>query len=121
MPAPVATYPGTDAIITTTGSKSPLRAAVNATAAGANTVVAAVAGSKILVLQYVLVASNGVTVTWESQDGTVIGGPMTFAAQGGAAPPFNPVGQLETKLSQSLVLYLSGAVQVGGHVQYVLV
>lgn len=121
MSAPVTTYPGTDAVFTRTGRSSPLRATVNATASGVNTIVAGVDGKQILVLQYVLVASGVVTVSWESEDGTVIGGPMSFESSGGAAPPFNPVGQLETKVDEALVLYLSDAVQVGGHVQYVLV
>lgn len=114
-------YQGTDVITTKTGDKLPSYAAINASSSGANTIVSAVAGKQILVLQYVVVVDGAVTITWESSGGTVHGGPMSFAANGGAAPPFNPVGHFQTIAGEGLVLFLSGAVQVGGHVQYVLV
>jgi hypothetical protein len=114
-------YPGTEFVTTSAGESAPLRANVNAALAGENIVVAAVEGRKILVMQYVLIVSGAVLVSWQSSGGAVKGGPMSFASQGGAAPPFNPLGQVETDVGEGLVLYLSGPVQVGGHIQYVLV
>lgn len=112
-------YQGTDVLTTETGDKLPQRTPINAALNGVNTVVPAVVGSKIRVLQYVLLAASAVTATWESSGGTVLG--LLPITGNGLAPPFNPVGHFETLVGEGLVLYLSGAIQCGGHVQYVLV
>lgn len=95
-------------------------ATVNASSNGANTIVAAVPGKVIRVLNYVLVCAGAVSVTWESELGTILGGPMPFAANGGAAPPRDDDGHFDTVAGEGLVLFLSGGVQVGGHVKYVV-
>jgi hypothetical protein len=102
------------------------KATINASSAGANTIVAGVAAANgapaklIRVLSYVLVAAGAVTTTWESSGGTVIGGPMAFPANGGVATPFNPLGHFDSIAGEGLVLFLGGAVQVGGHVTYIV-
>lgn len=103
------------------GSTNPLYAVVNASASGDNTVVAGTSGMQIVVLQYTIVASAAVTVTWESSGGAVLGGPMAHAANGGVATPYNPTAHFVTTSGEGLVLNLSSAVQVGGHVSYILV
>jgi hypothetical protein len=99
----------------------PQSANINASASGNNTIVAAVGGKKIKVLQYKVVVSANVTVTWESSGGSVLDGPCAFAANGGEAPPYCPVGHFDTLTGEGLVMNLSSAVQVGGHLKYVLV
>jgi hypothetical protein len=104
------------------GSTQQIRqAAINASTSGDNTIVAAVPGKQILVLLYKIVCSDAVTVTWESGGGTVLDGPCTFAASGGESSSFCEHGHFRSSKGESLVLNLSGAVQVGGHLLYGLI
>jgi hypothetical protein len=98
---------------------------INATAAGANTLVAAVPGRRIRVLGFLLDASGGVTVTWQDITPANLSGPLTMVSQEPVtvAPIAPAVGGSElywmiTGMSQSLVLNLSAAVAVGGVLVY---
>lgn len=95
--------------------------AVNASSAGSNTIVAAVPLKRIVVLELKIVCAGAVACTWESSGGTILDGPCSFAAGSGEyeAPAAN--GHFETEIGEALVLYLSDAVQVGGHVRYGLI
>lgn len=97
------------------------RAVVAATAAGDNTLVAAVAGKQIRVLGLVLVASGGAnTVRLESAaGGTALTGLMDLAADGQLILPFSVGGWCETVAGQLLNLELSAATAVGGVLAYV--
>lgn len=96
-------------------------AAINDSASGPTQIVALVAGKAIYVTGYTVVAAGAVTVQWEYGTGTNCGtgttaltGPMSFAANGGAAPAqmlFVPTGD-------ALCLNLGGAVAVAGSVSY---
>lgn len=96
-------------------------AAINDSASGLTQVIAAVSGKAIYVTGYTVVATAAVTVQWEYGTGTAcatgttaLTGPMSFAANGGAAPRqtlFVPSGD-------ALCLNLGAAVQVGGSVSY---
>lgn len=96
-------------------------AAINDSASGLTQVIAAVTGKAIYVAGYTVVANAAVTVQWEYGTGTAcatgttaLTGPMSFAANGGAAPRqtlFVPSGD-------ALCLNLGAAVQVGGSVSY---
>lgn len=93
---------------------------IAASSSGNNTLIAAVAGKKIRVLSYTLVAASSVTATFQNgASGTAISGIMSFAANGGVSVPFSPVGHFETSISTLLNLSLSGAVSVAGHLCYV--
>jgi hypothetical protein len=99
-----------------------LRAVIDNASSGNNTIVAAVAGKKIRVLQFALVAAAAVTVRFESDaDGTALTGQMSFAANGGIAPPWCPVGHFETVAGKLLNLELGGAQSVDGWLVYQLV
>lgn len=102
------------------GGTNPLYAAINSSSSGNNTVVASVAGQQIVILSYTIVASGSVTVTWESGSGSVLGGPMAIAANGGVSTTYNPTAHFVTAVGESLLLNLSGATQVGGHLEYIL-
>ena len=99
-------------------------AAISASASGDNTIVAAVAGQKIVLLSYLVIAAGDVSITWKSGASTSLSGAMALAANGGAAPSAGPltpagvVGMLETAPGEALVLNLSAAVAVGGHITY---
>jgi len=102
-------------------------AAISASSSGDNTIVAAVTGQKIVLVSYVVVAAGDVSVTWKSGASTSLSGAMALAANGGAAPGAGPLtpagvaGLLETAGGEALVLNLSAAVSVGGHIAYRLV
>jgi len=96
-------------------------APVNASLAGANVIVAAVLDREIVVLGYKILCAGAVTVTWESEDGSVLDGPCAFAANGGESTPETENGHFAAHQSEGLVMNLSAGVQVGGHVKYALV
>lgn len=91
------------------------RSAINVSAAGLTTIVPGTAGYSIVVYQYKIVCANGVSVTWESSGGTVLDGPCAFAQNGGVSEPLNLSGHFASLRGEGLALFLSGAVQVGGH------
>lgn len=98
-------------------------APIDVAASGDNTIVAADPSNKIKVASYMLVADAAVAARWKSGVGTNLSGAMSFAANGGcAAPPVAPAGGhwLETAVNQALVLNLSAAVGVRGHLSYFL-
>lgn len=94
-------------------------AAISASSSGDNTIVAAVSGRRIYVHNYLLIATADVIVTWKS-GATSISGPMSIAAQGGvSADGVGPSNTwLRTAAGEALILSLSGAFQVSGHIQY---
>lgn len=102
-------------------------AAISASASGDNTIVAASTGQKIVLVSYVVIAAGDVSITWKSGAATNLSGAMALAANGGAAPGAGPLapsgvaGMMETESGQALVLNLSAAVSVGGHLAYRLV
>jgi hypothetical protein len=97
------------------------RVAVNASANGANVVVAGVPGFVIVAVQWLLISSAQMNITWQSSGGTVLSGPLPAAANGGALASYSPVGWFQTPTGEGLTLFLGGANQVGGSVSYVVV
>jgi hypothetical protein len=97
-------------------------AAINASSSGANTVVAAFTGKRIVVLKYKYIAARSAPVlaTWQSSGGTVLDGPCDLSASGGAQEPFTVCGHFCTLPGEALVLYLGTAIQVGGNLLYTL-
>lgn len=94
---------------------------ISVAASGDNTIVAADASNKIKVLAYVIVADGTVNVTWKSGAATSLSGAMALVANTGAvAPATSPGGSwyLETAVNQALVLNLSAAIGVRGHLTY---
>lgn len=101
----------------------PQSAVINVATATDHTIVAAVTGKKIRVLSYVIVAAAAVAVTWKSGS-TARSGAMSFAANSGiVVSPAAPSGGswFETAAGEALVLTLSGAQQVSGHLTYQVV
>ena len=96
-------------------------AVIDAASSGDNTLVSAVTGKKIRVLSAFLVASNTVTVRFESgASGTALTGQMVLTSPSdGFTLPFNPCGWFETATAALLNLELSGAVSVDGCLTYI--
>lgn len=98
------------------------QAVINAAASGANEIIPAVAGKKIIVQGYLLVAAGAVTATWKSAT-TALSGAMSLIT---GTPVPAPIGGdrmevvpwLETASGEALNLTLGGAVQVSGHITY---
>lgn len=89
---------------------------------GTNTLVSAVAGSKIRVLSLVLVASGGVnTVQLHSGPaGIALTAAMDLVSDGQFVLPWNPAGWCETGTGAPLILTTSSANAVAGMLTYVL-
>lgn len=92
----------------------------NAAAAGNTTVVASLAGKRIMPIKYSLVCAGAVTVQWRSGGGANLSGPMAYAANGGISEPECRAGIMASVAGEGLVLNVSGAVQVGGMLTYIV-
>jgi hypothetical protein len=101
---------------------TPTFATITANTTGATTIVAAVASKKILVLQYVLVATSAVNVKFQSHvTPTDLTGLLYLGANTGVSSPYSPVGLFQTVSGEALDINLSGNIAVGGHLVYVTV
>jgi hypothetical protein len=93
--------------------------------AASGDLVTAVAGKRIRVLSYKLVAAGSVTVKFQSGASTDLTGAMSqIVGVPNAcdhAPPVHgvPTGYFETEVGEKLNLVLGGSVQVSGHLTYV--
>lgn len=99
-------------------------AAINASSSGDNTLVAATAGKKIRVIRWELSASAAVNAKFKDGASTDLTG-LFYLAAAGANVEEDSVDQgrdflFETTAGNALVLNLSGAVPVGGHLNYTL-
>lgn len=101
-----------------TGVSAVKRAVINESTAASNEIVAAVAGKRIIVLNYVLMAGGTVDVTWQSA-ATALSGAMPLVANAGIATTDAENGLLETAVGEALNLLSSAAIQVSGHLTYV--
>ncbi len=112
----------TGAVYSGTTAVTPQFAAISASALGDNTLVAAVAGKTIRVLKYTVVASSPVALKFGDGLGTnPITGAMPLAANSGVGGAYCPIGLFQTSAGNALVLNLSTAVPVAGHLTYILV
>ena len=100
------------------------RASIAITEDGLATIVAAVAGRKIIAVTYLLTTSGANTVIWQS-DATAISGTITIATtvQDGTASAPGPIGILgilETASGEALILNVSADTTIGGYISYIL-
>ena len=102
---------------------TPKFANIAVASSGDNTIVAAVSGKKLRVLNGFMIAAGDVDAyfvdganTAKVGDGT---NGMDLAANSGFTLPFSPVGWFETGSGQSLDLNLSAAVRVAGCITFI--
>lgn len=96
------------------------RAVISVAAAGDATIVAAVTGKKIRVVDVVLTSETAGTVRFESgTGGTALTGLITLPAGGGFAPGFNPYGHFETAAATLLNLEVTTSTGADGWLMYV--
>lgn len=92
-------------------------AAIDCSSSGANTIVAADASNHIRVIAYVLTGSAAVNARWKSA-ATNLSGLLYVDTKGGVAAT-SVDGLFQTAINEALVLDLSSAVAVGGHIAYI--
>jgi hypothetical protein len=95
-------------------------AVINTSSSGDTTLVAAAGASKVIrVIAYTLVCDAAVAVKFTSgAGGTALSGAMSFAANGGASAQCEK-GLFQTATNTALVINLSAAVGVRGHLTYI--
>lgn len=95
-------------------------AVINDAVSGNNTLVAAVSGKRIVVLQLLLISAGAMTVRFESgAGGTALTGQMTVVEGSGFSLPFSPLGHFSTDSGDLLNLELSAAVRADGYLKYI--
>lgn len=99
----------------------PRYAAIAVSSSGDNTMVAAVAGKRVLLLQYNLMANGTVNAKWKDGASTDISGLSYLVVNTGKVVSFSPMGWMVTTVGNALVLNLSAAIAVGGELGYALI
>lgn len=96
-------------------------APISVSASGANTVVAAIPGKKIRVLNYVLSAKDEVFGTWRSGASTLLSGGLFLkdVSNPVAATGSHEVPLFQTVNGEALILVLNTSKLVAGHLTYV--
>lgn len=100
---------------------TPQYAPISASASGVTTIVAAVAGKRIIVLRWSLSASGNVNVNLQSHTTTATATGLHYLTQyGSAGGAYCPAGIFATASGEALDINLSAAVAVGGELTYVV-
>jgi hypothetical protein len=98
-------------------------AVIDAASAGDNTIVSAVAGKRILVTSYMIVASGGANTLLRFESGaggTALTGEMDIGADGVISADYNPGGCFAPTAAGALLnLQITAATSVDGHLSYV--
>jgi len=95
----------------------PIQIAIDTSTSGDNTLVAAEVGKHIVVIAYTLISRDTVDVRWKSGSNNK-SGLLPLIPSVGASPAHNPNGVIRCNPSEALVLNLSSANYVGGHLTY---
>lgn len=88
------------------------------TTSGDNTIVAAVSGKKIRVLNYVVLSSGNSTITWESNNTTALSGAMNTQAMDQLVSGYSSDGHFETVAGEALTAAIGGNAYQG-HLSYI--
>jgi hypothetical protein len=119
----VSAAPQTGAVYSGTTAVTPQYAVINTNASGPSQILAGTGGKKIRVLSYRFVADADVGVTFRdaTAPANLTGAMATGAKGGGGGAAFSPAGHFETGVGNALGINLSAAIQVSGHLTYILV
>lgn len=97
-------------------------ATIDTASAASNALIAGTTGNQIIVLNYLLIAGGTVNATFEDSDGTNLSGALPLVANSGASFPGTPDSPaFKTASGKGLNLLLGSAVQVSGHIAYLVV
>ena len=94
-------------------------AVVSLSAGGDMEVVAAIPGKRLYVLASAVVPDMSVDIQWKSGT-TAISGVIPMDAKGVDNPSYCPYGNFRTATGEALVLNSSSAVDIGGHITYLV-
>lgn len=85
------------------------------------TLVAAVSGAKIRVLDYVIVVTGDITIQFQSDTaGTALTGAMDVIDNSILAPGYSPIGHFETVAGELLNIHTVGAAgSIAGYLSYI--
>ena len=103
-----------------TDGRTVLRAVITESTGASNEQVAAVAGSKIVVVQAMFICSVANVITWQTA-ANALSGAMSFGANGGYRDSDSSVGLFQTVEGEALNMLSGSAQQVSGYLSYVLV
>jgi hypothetical protein len=106
--------------VTYNGATLPVkRAILDASASGSTQIVSLVAGRKLVVLSYELVANGAVNIQFRSNATQISSTKYANAAGWGVARANNPHGYFETAAGETLNINLSAAIAVGIQINYI--
>lgn len=88
------------------------------TTSGDNTIVAAVSGKRIVVLNYTCVSAGNSNLTWESNATTALSGAMNTQAMDQIVGGYTPDGHFQTAVGESLTMAIGGNAY-NGHLSYI--
>lgn len=97
-----------------TPQRTYINGVINCSGSGDNTIINAVTGKKIVVMNYFFTVASSVVATWK-RGSTAISGPMTLTV---GASPGGSESVLSTNAGEALILNLSSGVQASGHLTY---
>jgi hypothetical protein len=90
------------------------------TSSGNTTIVAAVAGYRIIVSQVCVITSAANSVKFQSNGTSDISALMPLAPNGGFVLPYSDLGWMQTNISESLTFNMSTGTSTGVQVVYAL-
>lgn len=96
-----------------------LSVAISSSSSGNNTILTPPTGKRVVVHSYVIVAAAAVSAKWITGS-TDKSGAMPLAANGGISCAQNEMGWFGGEVDEALILNLSGAQLVAGHLRYSL-
>jgi len=97
-----------------------LRQPINVSTTGA-ILVSGQANRRIRVINGLLMAPTAVTLQMKSANNSDVTGPLPIGATGGFQIPEAEVGNFDTQIGESLTVFLSSSVQIGGWLSYVYI
>jgi hypothetical protein len=89
--------------------------AISTAASGNTTLLAGVAGKRLLVMSYVVAANAENTIKFTDATGDLTGA-MLIAAKTSVQSGQNDLGHFGSRVGEALRIHLAGATQVSGHV-----
>lgn len=94
-------------------------AVIATTTSGPQIVVAGIPGKRIMPVFIVVAPTMATIITWRSNT-TMLGGGLDFDPKGKAFPGFCPVGYFITAVGEDLIMDVSNATNIGGHMTYAI-
>lgn len=92
----------------------------NPSTSGSTSLIAAVGGSRILVLQICVITSAANNIFFQSNGTTTISASFPLASNGGFVLPYSELGWMQTNIGESLTVTLGSSAQTAIQIVYCL-